>query len=262
MNAAPTLQTADNYRGRFAPSPTGPLHFGSLVAAVGSYLDARAHSGQWLVRIEDVDTPRVIPGATDDILRTLERLGMATPAEIVAFWNAIDLADARAWCAQALRERRLIELHVDGDTTAASSKARIAYALVEDERHLRRLARAAAKDGALPSDDTPLRLLSPFDPVVRDRQRAQRLFNFDYRFEAFTPAPQRKFGYYVMPLLQGDRLVGRINPKFHRERGELVINGLWWEKGIKPTRARKAALNVALERLAKFIGAERVVISK
>jgi glutamyl-Q tRNA(Asp) synthetase len=80
--------------GRFAPSPTGPLHLGSLVAAVGSWLFARAAGGRWLVRMEDLDTPRVVPGAADDILRTLERFGLAWDGDVVSQSKRLPLYEA------------------------------------------------------------------------------------------------------------------------------------------------------------------------
>jgi glutamyl-Q tRNA(Asp) synthetase len=94
-----------SYRGRFAPSPTGPLHFGSLVAAVASYADARHHGGAWLVRIEDVDTPRSVSGAADDILRTLAACGMHADGEIVYQSRRSDAYHA---VLQQLREQKQV----------------------------------------------------------------------------------------------------------------------------------------------------------
>jgi glutamyl-Q tRNA(Asp) synthetase len=96
---------ARGYVGRFAPSPTGPLHFGSLVAAVASWLDARAAGGRWLLRIEDVDTPRTAPGAAAAIQRTLLAMGLAWDGEV-------------AWQSRrtALYERALERLRAEGLT--------------------------------------------------------------------------------------------------------------------------------------------------
>ncbi|SFC95222.1 glutamyl-Q tRNA(Asp) synthetase [Thiohalospira halophila DSM 15071] len=87
----------DQYRGRFAPSPTGPLHFGSLVAAAGSYLRARAAGGEWLLRMDDIDTPRNVPGAADGILRDLENLGFEWDGPVVHQSDCLEAyADALA----------------------------------------------------------------------------------------------------------------------------------------------------------------------
>lgn len=177
----------------------------------------------------------------------LERLGVATPAEIAGFWDAVSLEEARAWCARAAASGEIVPVAVeplDGERAVASC------ALPDWE------SRAAA----LPPAPPRIRLLSPFDPILRDRKRTLRLFGFDYRFEAFVPDGQRRYGYYVLPILEGERLVGRLDPKLHRGQGLLEVKGLWWEPGVKETKGRRAALEAALERLAGFVGAERFTV--
>lgn len=182
----------------------------------------------------------------------LERLGIATASEIAGFWNAVSLEDAKAWGAGASDRGgrgEIVEVQVE---TADGSKPRAAWAVPDWE------ARAAA----LPAAPPRIRLLAPFDPILRDRKRTLRLFNFDYRFEAFVPGPQRKHGYYVMPILEGDRLVGRLDPKVHRDRGVLEVRALWWEPGVQETKGRRAALEAALDRLARFAGAGQWLLSR
>ncbi len=82
------------YSGRFAPSPTGPLHFGSLITAVASYCDARAHQGQWLVRIEDTDIPRIYPGSEAHILRSIEAFQFEPDAEIIFQKDRLDIYES------------------------------------------------------------------------------------------------------------------------------------------------------------------------
>jgi uncharacterized protein YcaQ len=95
--------------------------------------------------------------------------------------------------------------------------------------------------------------LSPFDRLVHDRARADALFGFHYRVEMYVPKAKREYGYYVLPILRGDRIVGRIEPVYDRNANVLRVEGVWWEPGVRPV-----SLDRPLRRLAKFLGASRV----
>jgi uncharacterized protein YcaQ len=114
----------------------------------------------------------------------------------------------------------------------------------------RPLAHPEAVDGPIPERTT---FLSPFDRLVHDRERTLALWDFFYRLEMYVPAAKREYGYYVLPILHGDRIVGRIEPVFDRREKALRVNGLWWEKGEKPVD-----LDEPLASLAEFLGAETV----
>ena len=112
----------------------------------------------------------------------------------------------------------------------------------------RLVAHPETEDGPVPAARTTF--LSPFDRLVHDRARAEALWGFRYRLEMYVPAAKREYGYYVLPILRGDRVVGRIEPVHDRKTGELRVNGVWWENGVRPV-----SLDAPLRSLAKWLGA-------
>ena len=103
-------------------------------------------------------------------------------------------------------------------------------------------------------------LLSPFDPLVSDRSRARALFDFDYTIECYTPAARRRYGYFTLPILHKERLVGRLDPKAHRQQGIFEVKALHLEPGVPITDELVADLAAALRRLAAWHGTPDLVI--
>jgi hypothetical protein len=101
-------------------------------------------------------------------------------------------------------------------------------------------------------------LLSPFDNLICDRKRTQLLFDFDFTMEIYVPPAKRKYGYYVLPILHGDRFIGRVDPKLDRERGVLTINAVHAEPDSAKSRTAAHAAATAIEELAGFLGASDI----
>ncbi len=176
----------------------------------------------------------------------LDRLGFATSGELAAFWKLVTPDEAKLWVRRALACGEVIALEVEG-ADGARWKA-VAWPDVQE----------AAAAAAAPPDR--LRVLSPFDPALRDRDRAEALFGFHYRIEVFVPEPKRVFGYYVFPVLEGDRMIGRLDAKAFRDEGVLKLRAFWPEAGVRMGKARIARLQAELDRLARFAGCGTVVL--
>ena len=203
-----------------------------------------------------LDTELCDPASAPDVETTidwccagaLDRLGFATPAELAGFWAHVTLAEARTWCERELAAGRLQRIGVTG-----------ADGVVRES-----LARPGIE--ADPAIQTPatkrLRVLSPFDPALRDRKRALRLFDFDYRIEVFVPAEKRTYGYYVFPILEGERVVGRVDMKAFRDRDTLQIRAVWPEAGVKWSKGRAAAFEAEVQRLTRLAGVSQVAFDE
>lgn len=201
-------------------------------------------------------TERVIPTAhlTPEVSReemvqwactsALDHLGFASPPELQRYYNHITPEQAKVWAKAALARGEVIEVQVEG----ADGAKRPALARPD----VQALAEAA------PEPSRRLRVLSPFDPALRERDRAEFLFGFYYRIEVFVPEPKRRWGYYVFPVLEGDRLIGRIDAKSYKAEGVMRLRAFWPEAGVKLTTARLAKLEAELARLAAFSGCDRV----
>ena len=167
----------------------------------------------------------------------MDRLSFAAQGEVQRFWDVMSAQEAREW---TTKTKDLIPI----DVTCADGSTYAAIAHPDIEKRLR----------AAPEPTSRLRILNPFDPLIRDRSRLEKLFGFAYRNEMFVPKAKRIWGYYVYPLLEGTRFVGRIELKADRSKQLLAVIGFWKEPGQQWSTARWNKLEAELHRFGRFAG--------
>jgi uncharacterized protein len=201
-------------------------------------------------RVYDL-TERVLPAAVvnaptpspeeaqRELLRLSARaLGVATEFDLRDYYR-LGVADTKARLAELVEAGELLPVEVETWKHAAY--------LDPQARQPRKIEARA--------------LLAPFDPLIWERDRTERIFDFFYRIEIYTPLAKRKHGYYVLPFLLGDKLVGRVDLKADRARGCLVVPAIHYEAGVKASEV-KGALHEELRLMADWLGLERVELPR
>ena len=169
----------------------------------------------------------------------LAGLGWATPTQIARYLDHVTPAEAGAWLSSR-GDDVVVPVEVDGRPFAGRAD------LVD------------VAEGA-PEPPSRIRALSPFDPVARDRDRLAWLWGFGYRIEIYVPAHKRQWGYYVLPLLEGERMIGRIDMRADRKGDALEVRRFWLEPGVRWAAGRRARLEAELVRQCRLAGVSRIV---
>ena len=156
---------------------------------------------------------------------------------LLGIWDQKDAARGRAFEA-LIQEGSILEARVEG------SRAPFYYVSADQP-----LLDAAASEVSFPAR---CEFLAPLDPLLWDRKLIQELFGFSYRWEIYTPAAQRTFGYYVLPVVYGEIMAGRIEPVVRKKEGVLEIKNIWLEPGVRHTKKLQAAIDAAVRRFARF----------
>ncbi len=172
----------------------------------------------------------------------LDRLGFATEGELQRFWDAVSRQEVNGWVERNAADLRPVRFETaNGEWKKAWSRPDI-----------------EAKLADAPSPTTRLRILNPFDPAIRDRRRLIQLFGYEYTIEIFVPAARRRWGYYVYPILEGDRFIARMEVQADRKSGVLTTGRLWVEPGVRWTAPRQGKLDAELQRLARLADVRHV----
>ena len=180
----------------------------------------------------DTSDPGITPATRHLVLRSVVRLGVGTVADVADYFR-LKLPAVKPALADLREAGEIVEAVVEGWPAPAYSTP-------------------ATLDGPFDPPDHPPRFIAPFDNVMWDRGRVERLFGFRYRIEIYVPEPKRQFGYYVLPLLARGQLLGRADLKLDRAAGVLRVRGLYLE-GAEPSEAQ-----AALEEMAAFLGVDDI----
>ena len=263
---ARAFQTVERVRGFWdnrAPKTKATSHVLNLLVDIGEIMVVRREGGEryfdlvhrmvppdLLRKARDIDHEAADAGRLKKYLRAYR---IFDTGDWRFGWHRLKAQQRRAVIQQAVRAGEVVPIHVEG-------VRRRYFMLTADVERLRRHEHVAPRERSWP--EGPVRFLPPLDNLLWRRERIEDFFDFRYVWEIYMPAHRRQYGYYAMPILAGDRFVGRMDPRLDREQGRLVVHLLQIEAFVRPSRQFVKNLRAALMTFGEVHGAREVVIGR